>query len=161
MRSIFFFITMFSLIICGCNNNDVLDMPPPTWSFVIRLVNTQGDWIDEIEKKELKLLVADNHWNILDKQPKMPSEDSYDYPTQKIYNLYSKNISYVLINAYTMFFSINGKRFGDYLILRVDEKTDIKIQLIFKEKYQWFIIEKIICNGKEYSIQDIKDIVIE
>jgi len=153
---------MFWLIICGCNNDHILDSPPPNWSFLIRLVDSEGNWIEGIEEKEMKLLVADNQWNILDKQPKIPPEDSDYYPIQKIYNLHSKNISYVLINACTMFFSINEKRFGDYLILRIDEKTDIKIQLIFREKYRWFIIEKVICDGKEYinSYPPI-DIIIE
>jgi len=38
----------------------------PITHFLIRLVNSEGNWIEGIEEKEMKLLIADREWNILD-----------------------------------------------------------------------------------------------
>jgi len=150
--------------------------------FLIRLVDTEGNWIKGIEEKEMKLLVADSQFNILDLQPKKYDPvsgewiENYLWGIKKFYNYagtgeeefiggkkelvfievgaYFDNIANhfrdgISIETYLSYFDITYSDY--YIVLQIDEKTSLKIQLFYKEFFNHGIcIEKIICNGKEY-----------
>jgi len=161
MKKIFLVLTIVSFISCSSDNNNkgndddiILDMPPSDLNFLISLVDQTKNWIEDFDQKELKLFVADSEWNILDTQPENPlcENNPNKCSVQKSYNPESKNLEYIRIKTYYTFFLEGGEKMGDYLILKIGEDIFINIQLIFEKGYEWFRIEKFICNGKEYTI---------
>jgi len=100
MKKIFLFIiTVCFFIACNSDNGKVptkTDDNPnlsgvlgPILHFYIRLVDTQGNWINGIEEKQMKLLVADSNWNILDEQPNNTPGVFYDHPIWGIEKQYN------------------------------------------------------------------------
>jgi len=197
-----FLLTVIITSFIACNNDSEkktikIDNEPvlggelgPIVSLFIRLVDSEGNWIDRIGKKELKLFVADSNWNILEEQPNNAPGIFYDHSlwwTGKCYNNTEngkeKELLYIEIVTFLgdlrYYDYINDKNYGDYIVLQIDENTSINIQLFYKEFYNHsgLCIEKFICNDKEYvnleiipdyhygkgavAGQKINDIVIE
>jgi len=164
MKKIFLLVIATCLINCNWDDDDYICCVSPILNFSIRLVDKEGNWIEGIEEKELQIFVADSNWNILEEQPEKSSYVDGD-PRPPVCKSYDRENSGkligILIDTYVLFFSKDGERFGDYLILQIDENKSINIQLIFEKEHKWFKIEKIVCNGKEYLIHETKDIVVE
>jgi len=159
----------------------------PVVSFFIRLVDSEGNWIDRIEEKELKLFVADSNWNILEEQPDNTAGVFFDHPlwwTEKNYkDIGNGKKDLLFIEIFTLLKHldyINDETYGDYIVLQIDENTSVNIQLFYNEFYNHagLCIEKFICNGQDYinleiipdyhddgkgavAWQKINDIVIE
>jgi len=166
MKKMFFLLTIAALLMVCCSDNEETNnsMLGPIDSFLIRLIDTDGNWIEGIEEKEMKLVVADSNWNILDEQPNNAPGTFYDHPLwwiEKHYN-YVENGKEEFIGGkkellsldVTIFFKYikNDKTYGNYIVLQIDENTSLNIQLFYKEFYNHAgpCIEKFICNGKEY-----------
>jgi len=146
-------------------NNGMLG---PISSLFIRLVDKEGNWIEGIEEKEMKLFVADSYWNILEEQPDntpgvfhaLPLwfiEKKYNYVEGEEEDTYIKTDLLTLsITTYFKDFlnnDQNNETYGDYVVLHIDENTSINIQLFYKEFYNRVspCIEKFVCNGIEYT----------
>jgi len=140
----------------------------PITGFLIRLVDSEGNWIEGIEEKEMKLLVADSDWNILNEQPDNTPGVFYDHSLWGIGKEYNwigngkeefiggkKELLYIVIVTSLKnlsYFEKNDDTYGEYLVLQIDENTSLYIQLFYKEYHNFagHCIEKFICNGKEY-----------
>jgi len=171
MKKIFLFtVIIASFITCSDHNekNDEKSMLGPIPTFLIRLVDTQGNWIEGIEEKEMQLFVADSNWNILKEQPDNTPGAFYFHPLWRIKKRYNyvgngkeefiggkKELLSIEIFTFLSVLSYNPKNdetFGEYLVLQIDENTSLNIQLVHKEFFNHVgpCIEKFICNGIEY-----------
>jgi len=69
MEKIFLLTLLILTTACGNDKNEFNNgQLAPILGFSVRLVDSEGNWIEGIEEKEMKLLVADSDWNILKKQ---------------------------------------------------------------------------------------------
>jgi len=183
MKSIFIFTITFCLITCSSDSyndnenkpHDISYAQPSINAFFIRLIDENGNWIEDIEEKDLQLLFADSQWNILEPFPKgYYWEQSWGIIKQPnlVKNDNEEELSVgegiLCIGIYTDIYQINDGQVGDYLILKIDEDTSVNIQLLYVEKYNrsGLCIEKIIIKGQEYFVGDdttliITDIVVK
>jgi|GEM_PF-752573 len=176
MKKIFLLTAMITAFIT-CNSDNTLartddttnqnGMLGPISNLFIRLVDKEGNWIEGIEEKEMKLFVADSYWNILEEQPDntpgvfhaLPLwsiEKNYNYVEGEEEDTYIKTDLLTLsITTYFKDFLNNDQNngtYGDYIVLKIDENISLNIQLFYKEFYNHVspCIEKFVCNGIEY-----------
>jgi len=189
MKKIFLLVIMMCFVACDNAKDEYVPtccQLGPIANFHIRLVDTQGNWIVGIEEKEMKLLVADSEWNILEEQPDNTPGVFHALSLWNIEKIYkhcnlTKNeeeeefciweeLISLEITTFFKYFNLyknnnNNETYGDYIVLQIDDNRYINIQLKYveKENHVSSSIDKFICNGVEYDNEkgEIADIIIE
>jgi len=173
MKKIFLLTIIASFTTCCDDIETNNGMLGPIRDLSIRLVDTEGNWIEGIEEKEMQLFVADSNWNILEPQPEnynpWSSNPFYLWGIKKEYNYVGngkgefvggkKELLRIYVGAafrndtkyrYRYRDIIDDETFGDYVVLQIDENTSLNIQLFYKEfsNYMDTCIEKPVVHFK-------------
>jgi len=149
MKKMIFLLTILVTALLSCDNeekkqdNNSGELGPIA-SFFIRLVDTEGNWIEDVEEKEMKLLVADSNWNItpgvfydhsmwwIEKHYNYVGNEKEEFIGEKKELLSIEITTYLKDLSYS---KNNDDTYEEYLVLQIDENTSLNIQLFYKEFY--------------------------
>lgn len=170
MKKLCLFLVLVSVSL-GCDGetiNQTDDNPCVDWQIqvqigqMIKIVNKDGNWIENIDFENLRLFPADATWNILVNNNGEPLQEIPNgIEAKKIYDQNGViNYIHLFLGQIQQQKDIDAKKC--YFLLRVNDNTYDQIVAEYYTDCGDFILTKFQYNGKEYTANDweIIDVIV-
>lgn len=149
--------------------NQTDDNPCADWQIqvqigqMIKIVNEDGNWFENIDFENLRLFPADANWNILVNNNGEPLQEIPNgIEAKKVYDQNDViNYIHLFLGQIQQQKDINEKKC--YFLLRVNDNTYDQIVAEYYTDCGDFILTKFKYNGKEYKANDweVIDVIVD